>query len=113
MSVLLDTHTFILGYGSGSKIVREGAPAAAGGGVLVERCQGLGNLNQNANRKFVAAAAAGAYLVAQLLLNDVRILHLTMDHVLRVEGLELHHRDPFDRILIAQSLEGRAPAGYS
>jgi PIN domain nuclease of toxin-antitoxin system len=29
--------------------------------------------------------------------------------VLRVEKLVLHHRDPFDQILIAQSLEERLP----
>jgi PIN domain nuclease of toxin-antitoxin system len=29
--------------------------------------------------------------------------------VLRLESLQLHHRDPFDRILIAQSLEEKIP----
>jgi PIN domain nuclease of toxin-antitoxin system len=29
--------------------------------------------------------------------------------VLRIESLELHHRDPFDRVLIAQSIEEKLP----
>jgi PIN domain nuclease of toxin-antitoxin system len=32
-------------------------------------------------------------------------LPITLDHVLRTESLPRHHRDPFDRLLIAQSIE--------
>jgi PIN domain nuclease of toxin-antitoxin system len=32
-----------------------------------------------------------------------------LDHVLRLEDLAVHHRDPFDRILIAQSIEEKLP----
>jgi PIN domain nuclease of toxin-antitoxin system len=42
-------------------------------------------------------------------LTELRFLDLpvTLDHVLKVETLPRHHRDPFDRILIAQAqLEG-------
>lgn len=35
---------------------------------------------------------------------DVRLVH-----VLRVSRLPLHHRDPFDRLLVAQALEERIP----
>jgi PIN domain nuclease of toxin-antitoxin system len=28
-----------------------------------------------------------------------------LDHVVRLEDLPVHHRDPFDRILVAQSME--------
>lgn len=31
------------------------------------------------------------------------------DHALAVEGLPLHHRDPFDRLLIAQSMIENLP----
>jgi hypothetical protein len=34
---------------------------------------------------------------------------IKLDHVLRVESLELHHRDPFDRILIGKRLEEDLP----
>lgn len=37
----------------------------------------------------------------------VRHVPVTLDHVLAVESLPRHHRDPFDRMLIAQAqLEG-------
>jgi PIN domain nuclease of toxin-antitoxin system len=47
--------------------------------------------------------------MSRLVSNGVQILPVTADHVLRVESLPDHHRDPFDRMLIAQSLEERLP----
>ena len=35
--------------------------------------------------------------------NNFRILEIRMDHLRSFAGLPLHHRDPFDRLLIAQS----------
>ena len=35
--------------------------------------------------------------------NGFVILPVTMDHVLEVAGLPMHHKDPFDRLLIAQA----------
>jgi len=37
--------------------------------------------------------------------NNIDILKIELPHVLRVENLPFHHRDPFDRLLIAQSIE--------
>ncbi len=49
------------------------------------------------------------YLTLKLRENGVSVLPITFDHVRRLEELPLHHRDPFDRILIAQSLEENFP----
>jgi len=49
------------------------------------------------------------YLSEKLKANGVLILPITFDHVKRLEELPLYHRDPFDRILIAQSLEETVP----
>jgi PIN domain nuclease of toxin-antitoxin system len=41
--------------------------------------------------------------------NDIVILNITLDHLARLATLPFHHRDPFDRLLIAQSMvEGTA-----
>jgi PIN domain nuclease of toxin-antitoxin system len=37
---------------------------------------------------------------------DVRVLPFTSDHVFRLFALPVHHRDPFDRQIIAQALCG-------
>jgi len=49
------------------------------------------------------------FVTEQMAANNIQALPLTLDHVLRLEALPLHHRDPFDRILIAQSLEEEFP----
>ena len=42
-------------------------------------------------------------LHAHVLETGVRVLGLSADHGLAVASLPLHHRDPFDRLLIAQA----------
>ena len=37
--------------------------------------------------------------------NDIHILPVALPHVLALETLPFHHKDPFDRLLIAQSIE--------
>lgn len=36
--------------------------------------------------------------------NDIEVLQIGFDHLIQVATLDLHHRDPFDRIIIAQGL---------
>lgn len=38
---------------------------------------------------------------------EVELLSITARHAERVGELPLHHRDPFDRLLVAQALEER------
>ncbi|MEJ5250547.1 MAG: type II toxin-antitoxin system VapC family toxin [Chthonomonadetes bacterium] len=35
--------------------------------------------------------------------NDLRILPITLAHVLALDQLPTHHKDPFDRLLVAQA----------
>ena len=39
----------------------------------------------------------------------IRVLPFTADHAFRLFVLPLHHRDPFDRQIIAQSLQEKIP----
>jgi len=36
--------------------------------------------------------------------NQIEILPITFDHIAKLNELDFHHRDPFDRILIAQGI---------
>jgi PIN domain nuclease of toxin-antitoxin system len=40
---------------------------------------------------------------------EIRLLPFTADHAFRLFDLPLHHRDPFDRQIIAQSLHEKIP----
>ncbi len=43
------------------------------------------------------------FIPEQLAANGFNLLNIDFRHVARVEGLPFHHRDPFDRLLIAQA----------
>ena len=46
------------------------------------------------------------FLTEQMALNGFQPLAITVGHVVRVAALPFHHRDPFDRLLAAQALDG-------
>lgn len=46
---------------------------------------------------------------AQLEANEIRILPILPAHLQRVVSLPFHHRDPFDRLLAAQSIAEGVP----
>ena len=37
--------------------------------------------------------------------NNIKLLPITFEHIQTLLGLPFHHRDPFDRIIIAQSIK--------
>ncbi len=45
----------------------------------------------------------------QIAVNRIDILEITFDHIEVVASLPLHHRDPFDRLIIAQSMAEQIP----
>ena len=49
------------------------------------------------------------FLPEQIAANDARLLDISLSHALRVANLPFHHRDPFDRMIIAQSLTENVP----
>ena len=49
------------------------------------------------------------YVKSRMALHSIQGLPVTVDHALHVYTLPDHHRDPFDRILIAQSQLERLP----
>ena len=44
-----------------------------------------------------------ADVIKQIAIEDFEILPISPEHILQVSTLPFHHRDPFDRIIIAQS----------
>lgn len=41
--------------------------------------------------------------------NDIQILNITVDSLIKLPTLPFHHRDPFDRLIIAQGLVENLP----
>jgi PIN domain nuclease of toxin-antitoxin system len=48
--------------------------------------------------------ALGDIIESQRQTNHIEILPISLEHVLALEALPDHHKDPFDRLLVAQAL---------
>lgn len=105
MKAILDTHTFLWGLTDPGKLTSSARHAIASS----ERYWSVASLWECLLKvqigKLPLPRSAGAYLVSQMSANGVSILPLNLEHALRAENLPLRHRDPFDRMLIAQSIE--------
>ncbi len=104
--LLLDTHTLIW--------FLQGDPRLSDAGRLL--------IEDPANRKLVSIASCWEvaikvglgklnlgvptrpYLEQSIDRNHFELLAITLEHATMVEGLPLHHKDPFDRLLIAQAI---------
>jgi PIN domain nuclease of toxin-antitoxin system len=49
------------------------------------------------------------FISEQVSQNEIKLLNIKLEHVIEIAELPLHHRDPFDRLLIAQSLVENMP----
>jgi len=59
--------------------------------------------------KLGAALPYEVFVTQQLTLNSIQILSIQVAHLAVVSTLAFHHRDPFDRLLIAQSMVEHLP----
>ncbi len=58
-----------------------------------------------ASGKLIPVGSSVRDIVTTLRKSGVGILPIRMEHILRLETLPMHHRDPFDRLLIVQAME--------
>lgn len=109
MKVLIDTHVLLWGLQDEPRLsgrVRALLPVAD---VWISVASLWEIVAKVQSGKLDLPRPVGNYLAANLAANGVSVLSLTFEHVRRLEELQPHHRDPFDRILIAQSLEEELP----
>ena len=105
MELLLDTHTFIWFFNGDEQLsskakkliedskINKFVSIASLWEIAIKI--GLGKLTFNGNSSEIAELS---------IKNGFQILQISVDHIVAYETLELIHRDPFDRILIAQAI---------
>jgi PIN domain nuclease of toxin-antitoxin system len=109
MNVLLDTHALLWALTDESKLserVRNLLPNASTWFSIASLWELLLKAQIG---KIPLPKPTGPFVMSKLAFNGVQILPVNADHVLRIETLPMHHRDPFDRMLIAQSLHEKLP----
>ena len=110
MKALLDTHTFLWAISGDEKLSRRAGEIFSGPSDLWVSVASLWEVVIKVQiGKIPLPEPTGPYLVKKLAENQIEMLPISLDHVLRIESLPNYHNDPFDRMLIAQSLEEKLP----
>jgi PIN domain nuclease of toxin-antitoxin system len=106
MKALLDTHTFLWAIAEDEKLSPRARQIYTGSNDLWLSVVSVWEILINVQSgKLPLPEPTGPYLTKKLAKDQIEILPITLDHVLLTESLPLHHRDPFDRLLIAQSMQ--------
>ena len=100
MRLLLDTHV-VLWQLSGARSL--GVQARELIGAATELAFSVVSFAEIGVKAAVGKLEVPSDLHVHVLETGVRVLGLSADHGLAVASLPLHHRDPFDRLLIAQA----------
>lgn len=106
MKLLLDTHTFIWWDSAPAKL----SPTALAlcsdpTNQLVLSVASLWEIQIKRQLGKLDLRLPLAEIVAhQQETNGVAVLAVVQEHVLALEGIPSHHRDPFDRMLVAQAM---------
>jgi PIN domain nuclease of toxin-antitoxin system len=106
MKALLDTHTFLWAISGSARLSRRAERIFVGPSDLWLSVASIWEILIKVQiGKIALPLPAGPYIVKKLVENQIEALPISLDHVLKVETLPMHHSDPFDRILVAQSIE--------
>ncbi len=110
MKAILDTHAFLWALAGDARMSRHARDIFAGPADLSLSIASIWEiLIKVQSGKLNFPRPAGPYLLSKLAENRIKSLPISIDHLLALERLPMHHRDPFDRILIAQGLEEKIP----
>ncbi len=111
MKLLLDTHSFlwfISGSDRLSKTARKLIEDSSNQPLL-----SMASLWEMAIKVSIGKLELGRpfeeLIPEQLNLNGIKVMDIQIEHVAKVTQLPFHHRDPFDRLLIAQAQVAAIP----
>ncbi len=104
MKALLDTHTFLWWITNDPRLSERARQIMAdpGNELLLSAASGWEIAIKARLGKLKLPDDLQGFVVEQLRINAVQVLPVQMAHALHVVALPDHHRDPFDRMLVAQ-----------
>jgi PIN domain nuclease of toxin-antitoxin system len=107
MKLLLDTHTFLWWVAASGELSRKARSAVGSvrNECFVSVASGWEIAIKVSLGKLRIDGALDRFLPEQLAANGFQALAIDLKHTARVATLPFHHRDPFDRLLVAQALE--------
>lgn len=110
MKFLLDTHTFLWFIDDSPQLSQKGKALLEANNALLLSIASLWEIAIKLSLgKLTVKMPTEVLMTQQLTCNDIDVLPITVAHLLVVSTLPLHHRDPFDRLLIAQAIVEQTP----
>lgn len=110
MNAILDTHAFLWALAGDARMSRRARDVFTGSADLLLSIVSIWEvLIKVQTGKLNLPRPAAPYLLSRLAENRIKTLPVSIDHLVCFERLPMHHRDPFDRMLIAQSIEEKLP----
>jgi PIN domain nuclease of toxin-antitoxin system len=111
VKVLLDTHVFLWAISEPERLSPRARQAIEDprNTRLVSAASAWEILIKVQAKRLKLPSNAAAFVTRQISQIAAEVLDIRMQHVLRILTLPALHRDPFDRMLIAQSQVERAP----
>ena len=104
--LLLDTHVFLWWVTDDPNLTTVARRAIAD--AHNECCLSLASCWEMAIKlslgKLRLTKPVGRFVTEQLAANDFTLLNIELRHAVKIEKLPFHHRDPFDRLLIAHAV---------
>lgn len=111
MKALLDTHTFLWWNTDDRRLSPTARAFIADGGneIFVSAASAWEIAIKFARGRLDLPSAPDQYVADRLRSNGFSPLPIQISHALEVYRLPLHHNDPFDRLLVAQSRLEKLP----
>ena len=105
MKLLLDTHTFIWWDSEPSKLSPQALALCQDrtNTILFSAASAWEMQIKSQLGKLKLALPLAQMVESQSQANGIQVLAITLSHVLALENLPTYHKDPFDRLLIAQA----------
>lgn len=110
MKLLLDTHTFLWFIDDSPRLSSRAKALLESDADLLLSAGSLWEISIKVSAgKLALAQSFDVFVPRQLADNDIEMLPISLAHLGVVSTLPFHHRDPFDRLLIAQAMIEQVP----
>jgi PIN domain nuclease of toxin-antitoxin system len=110
MKLLLDTHTFLWFIEDSPQLGTEAKNLLESDVDLLIRVASLWEIAIKISiGKLTLTQPFDTFIQDQLTKNAIDLLAMDVQHLALVSTLPLHHRDPFDRLLVAQAIIEQIP----
>jgi PIN domain nuclease of toxin-antitoxin system len=105
MRLLLDSHAFLWWVTDDPGLSRRARAAIAdpGNECFLSHASVWEMAIKASLRKLTLPSTVERFVVEHCEANSFQLLSITLAHLALIEGLPFHHRDPFDRLLVAQA----------